>query len=66
MDYIEIVIAVVILGVLVGGGAALMHAGDAKKDFMAECQKDHKKYECTAMWRQGNQDVVPVFIPVGR
>ena len=42
-------------------------AAEAKdeEDFMVECMKDHKKYECTAMWRAGNTKttVVPVVVP---
>ncbi len=37
---------------------------DAKEDFMQACLKDHKQYECTAMWRAGQQNYVPIVIPM--
>lgn len=42
------------------------HSMKAKTKFMDECKKDHKEYECTAMWRAGEPDVVPmpVVIPM--
>lgn len=38
------------------------------KEFMAQCMKDHKEYECYALWRQGNRDQtavvpIPIIIP---
>lgn len=40
-------------------------AHEAKRvAFMTECQQDHKEYECTAMWRAGEPDTIPVFIPI--
>ena len=40
---------------------------DEEKTFQqwnAECLKDHKQYECTALWRGGNRSVstVPVVV----
>ena len=36
--------------------------------FMSQCMQDHKEYECTAMWRAGDQHPLPqvIFIPSGR
>lgn len=41
---------------------AANHDMEVAAAFMAECQKDRKEYECVAMWRAGNSDVVPVYI----
>lgn len=35
-----------------------------KADFMAECLKDRKSYECVAMWRAGDTKVVPMPIVI--
>ena len=32
--------------------------------FMQGCLKDHKQYECMAMWRAGERSPYPIFIPV--
>lgn len=40
------------------------HKEVKRQAFMTECQKDHKEYECTYMWRAGEPDTVPVFIPM--
>lgn len=34
----------------------------AREEFMQECMKDHKKYECTAMW--GNSHPQTTVVPV--
>jgi len=46
---------------LIGGAMA-----DAKTQgaFMAQCLKDHKEYECTAMWRAGEDHTTVVPVPV--
>lgn len=32
--------------------------------FMLECQQDHKRYECEALWRSGQKgSTMPVVIP---
>lgn len=37
-----------------------------RQSFMTACTQDHKNYECDAMWRAGEPDIIPVFIPTGR
>ena len=32
--------------------------------FMESCLKDHKQYECMAMWRAGGSQPYPIFIPI--
>jgi hypothetical protein len=43
---------------------------EAKQHFMAQCMQDHKEYECTALWRQGDPSTlvvpIPIIIPSGR
>jgi len=43
---------------------AVKTENEAKARFMGECRQDHKEYECTAMWRAGEKDVVPVPIVI--
>lgn len=37
-----------------------------RDDFMAECMRERKHYECQAMWRAGEKhtELVPVVMPV--
>jgi hypothetical protein len=62
---IFITIALVV-GLAVGMYSALTDR--TQDEFMAECIKEHKQYECTAMWRSGeNHSTVvpmPVVVPV--
>jgi len=37
---------------------------ERKAAFTAECVQDLKAYECEALWRSGNRNVVPVFFPI--
>lgn len=48
--------------------AAFYFEGAKEARFMAECLKERKQYECTAIWRAGNSDVtvVPIVVPGGR
>jgi hypothetical protein len=34
--------------------------------FMAECTRDHKNYECDAMWRAGEPKTVVAPVVMGR
>jgi hypothetical protein len=49
--------------VLVG---AVKSDSAARAEWMAECVKDHKEYECVAMWRAGDRRItpIPIIIPV--
>lgn len=51
---------------VIGMGAAINHDIKEQERFMVECLKDHKEYECTAMWRAGESKVmpVPIIIPM--
>lgn len=37
-----------------------------RQEFMVDCLKERKQYECTSMWRSGekHEEVVPIFIPM--
>ena len=37
---------------------AIILESNEKAEFMRECEQDHPKYECTAMWRSGNKVIV--------
>lgn len=40
-----------------------IYDGRCRAEFLKECQQDHKKYECVAMWRAGkNGAYVPIVI----
>lgn len=45
------------LGLMVGAVFAEMNAS---QNFMAECLKDRKEYECVSMWRGGQRSTVTV------
>ena len=34
---------------------AVISSNRAEDRFMAECEQDHKHYECMAMWRAGDR-----------
>lgn len=55
-----------ILAIAAIGGFILLGKKDfeAKQAFMTQCREDHKDYECTYMWRSGEPDTIPVFIPI--
>lgn len=59
------VIVVVIFGALIWLVSCSVISNNKEYDeFMADCLKDHKKYECTTMWRQGTTDTIVVPVPV--
>jgi len=66
-DFIRDWIWMILLCLLIVAGVALLIVGEQStyNEFMAECQQYHAKYECTAMWRQGQKNYVPipVFLP---
>lgn len=46
----------IFMGFLIGLFFLIMFASyQTYTDFMEECRKDHKQYECTAMYRSGNR-----------
>lgn len=59
------IIGAVLLGLIFLVGHSENKAKDA---FMTDCLKDHKQYECTAMWRAGDSKSSTVVVPmyVGR
>lgn len=63
---VEIAIVTAIIATIVVFGYGFVGAArereKARKAFMAECVKDHKEYECTAMWRAGEPKTVVVPI----
>ena len=52
------------LGVLVVGLIWAIFTDDSHQKFMEQCLKDHKEYECTAMWRAGDKHVQPAVVPM--
>lgn len=53
------------LMVIIGGAFFATATDNAReKRFMAECQQDHKRYECEALWRQGEPRTTVVPMPV--
>jgi len=67
---IMIVCAIIAIVVFLGYGVVLEaeHKEQERKAFMFDCTKDHKEYECTAMWRAGEPKtvVVPINTTTGR
>jgi len=59
---------VAILGVVVAAIFLISSDNETESRFMSECQADHKRYECLAMWRAGQNHttVTPVPIVVNR
>lgn len=60
------VVAIVLLLVLAVAGG--VEKEKTRERFMEQCVKDRKEYECIAMWRAGEPQVVPVpiIIPMSR
>lgn len=52
------------LGVLAAGFMWAAFTDDSHQRFMEQCLKDHKEYECTAMWRAGEKPAQPVPFPI--
>jgi len=52
-----------ILAILVIGAPARKAEKDA---FMSDCARDHKPYECQALWKQMHPDPVVVYAPFNR
>lgn len=61
-----LIVGGVVFAVLIGIFFVARADYRAFASFMDDCTAARPKYECTAMWRDGNQAVVPVFIPMGR
>ena len=60
---------VALVGFSIWGTVIVAEAETERKNvFMTECKLDHKEYECTAMWRAGENHttVVPMPVYVGR
>lgn len=58
-----IVAIVVILGVVI---ASVPGQVREKEKFMDDCGRDHKQYECQAMWKQMHPDPIVVYAPMNR
>lgn len=60
----------VAVGVAVGAAVVVLMmvsvVDDVRREhrFMAECQQDHKRYECEALWRQGAAHTTVMPMPV--
>jgi hypothetical protein len=66
VDSTEKAFALVIGAIILAMAFGIKHDMNVEAAFMAACRKDHKEYECTAMWRSGESHVVPmpIVIPV--
>lgn len=62
----EVVLIIGLVLLFVGIVIVADRQGDKEyQAFMTECMNDGKKhYECKALWRAGEPDYVPVYIPV--
>ena len=61
----------VMAAMLLGFTWLMVHASNVASAsharFMGQCMQDHKEYECTAMWRAGdNGQSTVVVVPTGR
>lgn len=64
LDNLGTVLVVMILGFLALIFVIAKDTGEREDAFMSECTKDHKQYECTAMWRAGERHDSTVVVPV--
>jgi hypothetical protein len=59
---VTVLVTVLALGAFVGW---VVHRSNARyAEFMQGCLQDHKKYECTAMWRAGDKNDIPIMVPI--
>lgn len=64
MDRIEWAFLVGILVIVGAMGFGFYEENQKENRFMAECQADHKRYACEALWRQGEAHTVVAPVPV--
>jgi hypothetical protein len=51
---IVVLLVGIFFGTVIGGGLAETRESKVEeKEFIADCQKYHKPYECIKMWRDG-------------
>ena len=55
-------IFLIVVGVGYSGYLGSVRNEAARKAFMFECTKEHKEYECTAMWRSGEKKPDSILI----
>lgn len=68
-EFIGVMLLLGVIGFTIWGIFQLAMADIKQKEqFMISCKQDHKEYECTAMWRAGENrtTVMPVPVYVGR
>jgi hypothetical protein len=63
-DNLGWILGAFILFCLVGLFGAGMQITKARSAFMAECVQYQKQYECTAMWRAGEQHHSTTVVPM--
>lgn len=61
----------VVVGLVWGVSASVENERVEREQFLNDCYKHRRPYECTAMWRAGNHcddssTVIPIVVPVGR
>lgn len=56
----EYIVVAVLVALVVGSIISMVKA---ERDFMAECTKDHKQYECTAMYRSAHPAPTVIVMP---
>lgn len=64
MDNMGTIIIVALVVVGIGFYYAVKDTGRQHSAFMTECRQYQKNYECTALWRAGEQRGVTYIAPV--
>lgn len=64
LDYMGWIIAAFVAVIAALLVVAVNHDMEQKAPFMAECMEVHKEFECTALWRDGEPEYLPVIIPM--
>jgi len=61
-EHMEKLIGLAIVGIIVAIVIGLISNYHDRQDFMADCTKDHKPYECQVMWTQAHPPVQEVRV----
>ena len=64
----HLIVGAIIIIILLAIVAAVKGDADAKAEFMEECTQHYEKFECTALWRDGDtrRSAPPIVIPMPR
>lgn len=64
MDHFGWVLLVGLMAIIGVGAVEAALENKREERFIAECQQDHKRYECEALWRQGEPRTIVAPMPV--